>query len=153
MKNTLLISTLLVFGLMIFSSSNLQAQSENSSFGVGVMIGEPSGISIKKWFKNRTAVDIGAAWSLAQNESLHIHSNLLLHNAFSNTPNLSFYYGIGGRVIFADTPKLGARFPLGLTYLFDNIPFDLFVEAAPILDISPDVNLSGNGGFGFRYYF
>lgn len=153
MKNTLPISILLVFELMIFSSSHLQAQSENSSFGLGVMIGEPSGISIKKWFNNRTAVDIGAAWSLAQNESLHMHSNLLLHNAFSNTPKLSFYYGIGARVIFANTPKFGARVPLGLTFLFGNIPFDLFVEAAPIVNISPDVNLSGNGGFGFRYYF
>lgn len=153
MKKTLRISFLLIFGLMVFSSPNLQAQSEDPSFGLGLMIGEPSGVSIKKWFNNETAVDVGAAWSLAQNESLHLHSNLLLHNAFANTPNLSFYYGIGGRVIFANTPKVGARIPLGLTYLFENIPFDLFVEAVPILDITPDVSLSGNGGFGFRYYF
>ncbi|MAO65292.1 MAG: hypothetical protein CL666_09860 [Balneola sp.] len=138
---------------MICSHSSLQAQSGTSSLGVGLIIGEPSGVSIKKWFNNRIAVDVGAAWSLAQNEALHLHSNLLLHDALDNTPKLSFYYGIGGRIIFSDTPKVGARIPLGLTYLFENIPFDLFVEAAPILDLTPDISLSGNGGFGFRYYF
>lgn len=142
-----------LLGFMLLSSPHVSAQSESSSFGIGVMIGEPTGVSVKNWFGSRTAVDVGAAWSLSQNEAIHLHSNFLIHNAFTDTPRLSFYYGLGGRVIFADTPKAGIRVPVGLSFLFENAPFDLFVEAAPILDITPDVSLSGNGGFGFRYYF
>ena len=143
-----------ILGIILAFSSGLQAQSGNTSFGVGVMVGEPSGVSIKKWFSNRTAVDVGAAWSFAnRTEALHLHSNLLFHNGIAETPNLSFYYGIGGRVIFASDPKIGVRVPLGLSFLFENIPFDLFVEAAPIIDLTPDIGLAGNGGFGFRYYF
>jgi hypothetical protein len=36
--------------------------------------------------------------------------------------------------------------------VFENVPFDLFLEAAPILDLTPDVELAGNGAVGIRYY-
>ncbi len=35
----------------------------------------------------------------------------------------------------------GIRFPLGITYLFEDAPLDLFFELVPVLDLSPDVDL------------
>jgi hypothetical protein len=145
---------ILIALLTFILSATALAQTERPSFGIGVMIGEPTGVSIKKYLSTRGAFDIGAAWSLAdQNEALHLHTNLLFQDNITKNPNLFFYHGVGVRALFASDAKLGIRAPLGLTYLFPNIPFDLFVEIAPILDLTPEIQLAGNGGFGFRYYF
>lgn len=126
-----------------------------NNFGVGIILGEPTGLTIKSWNGDQSAFSIGAAWSLAENEALHLHADYQLHSWFQDieTGRFAFYYGIGGRIIFTDEAKVGARVPLGLNYVFDDLPFDFFMEAAPILDFSPDVELSGNGGIGARYYF
>lgn len=130
------------------------AQQKGDNFGIGIMIGEPTGLTIKKWMSDNTAFDIGAAWSLSDaNEALHLHSDFLLHNWFEDNPNLAFYYGIGTRTILDDDAKLGIRIPLGLNYVFEHGPFDVFVEAVPILDIAPDTEFAGNGAVGFRFYF
>lgn len=125
----------------------------NGNFGIGVMVGEPTGISVKNWLSGSTAFGIGAAWSLSDEEALHLHADYLMHCWFADAEGLAFYYGIGGRVIFADDPKVGVRVPLGLNYVFTNVPFDLFVEAVPILDLTPDTEFGGNGAVGIRYYF
>lgn len=49
--------------------------------------------------------------------------------------------------------RLGIRFPVGLTYMFDGAPVDIFLEAAPALDIVPGTSFDINGGLGFRYFF
>lgn len=126
---------------------------DDENFGVGIMIGEPTGISAKSWNNARTAFDIGAAWSLTENESLHMHADLLIHSWFEDTENLAFYYGVGGRIIFDDPSHAGVRVPIGLNFVFPDVSLDMFVEAVPILDLTPDTELAGNGAVGIRYYF
>lgn len=145
----------LFFSAVLTESVIAQANNDGShNFGLGLMLGEPSGVSVKSWFGERSAFDIGAAWSLSgRNEAVHLHTDYLFHNWFDDADNLAFYYGIGGRVIFSGDGIAGVRVPLGLNYVFENAPFDLFVEAVPIIDVSPDVEFAGNGAFGIRYYF
>lgn len=145
-------------GIIISLTPHLaEAQINNhkkNGLGLGLILGEPTGASVKYWVSDNAAFDVGAAWSLAdRNEALHMHTDILWHSWFRDTKNLAFYYGVGGRVIFADDAEAGIRLPLGLTYVFDSIPIDVFLEAAPILDLVPDTNLAGNGGVGIRYYF
>ncbi|MEX0780563.1 MAG: hypothetical protein WD491_10155 [Balneolales bacterium] len=126
----------------------------NRDFGIGLMLGEPSGVTVKSWNSIRSAFDIGAAWSLSgRNESVHLHSDYLLHNWFPDTQGLGFYYGVGGRVIFSGDATAGVRVPIGLTYIFQNAPLDAFVEAVPIFDVTPNTEFAGNGAVGIRYYF
>lgn len=148
------LSGILTILIAIIFSSTLYAQPYRPSFGVGAMFGEPTGVTVKKYFDERGAFDIGAAWSLADRyEALHLHANLLFQDNITQNPNLFFYHGVGGRVLLASDAKFGIRAPLGLAYIFPNIPFDFFVEIAPILDVVPKVAFAGNGGFGVRYYF
>lgn len=131
-----------------------EAIDTNGNFGIGVMVGEPTGISVKNWLSGSSAFDVGAAWSLGnRNEAIHLHADYLMHSWFADAEGLAFYYGIGGRVIFADDPTAGIRVPIGLNYVFTEVPFDLFVEAVPILDLTPDFEFAGNGAVGVRYYF
>lgn len=159
MKSLKLLGVAVVIGLAIGSNPDTtKAQiidEERGSLGLGFLLGEPTGVSVKSWNSSRSAFDIGAAWSLAgrEGEALHLHADFLLHSWFSDPDNLALYYGLGGRIIFADEAAVGARVPVGLNYVFSNVPFDMFVEAAPILDLTPEIELAGNGAIGIRYYF
>lgn len=160
MRSLTLLLLLFILSVLIFlptDSAKAQADiGDSENLGVGLMLGEPTGVSVKIWTDNSSAFGLGAAWSLTEREeAIHLHGDYLFHQWLNGTDNsgLAFYYGIGGRVIFADDPKAGARVPLGLNYLFQNIPFDLFVEAVPILDFTPDTEFAGNGAVGIRYYF
>lgn len=135
-----------------FQLQNASAQGSTGDFGIGLMLGEPSGVSVKSWLGSTTAFDVGAAWSLGEREALHMHADFLGHSWFKKNEQLAFYYGIGGRIIFDEDAHAGIRAPLGLTYVFESIPFDLFIEAVPILDVTPEVELAGNGAVGIRYY-
>jgi len=160
MKNTKWYAVLaLATTITLLQMETVKAQADTGNggnVGIGIMIGEPTGLSVKLWTSSRSAFNIGAAWSLSgRNEAIHLHADYLFHTWFGdvNRGQLGFYYGIGGRAIFAGDPTVGVRVPLGLNYVFENIPFDLFVEAVPILDLSPDTRFAGNGAFGLRYYF
>jgi hypothetical protein len=127
--------------------------------GVGLMAGEPSGLSAKAWLSSNTALDAGLAWySWWAEGGLHVHADFLYH--FSNlVPDLEFatlppYVGIGGRIKFySDKPHIGARIPLGITMLFKEFPVDLFLEVVPVVNLVPSTGADWNSAIGFRYYF
>lgn len=132
--------------------------------GLGVIVGEPTGFVIKKWLDEETAVDGAVAWSLGDNDSLHLHADYLLHNytllhVQEVKGTLPVYLGVGGRVKFEDDKngnddtRVGIRFPFGLTYLPEGSPLDFFAEFVPIIDVAPDTDLKINAAIGFRYYF
>ena len=60
-----------------------------------------------------------------------------------------FFYGIH----YADDTQLGVRVPLGLAYLFQTAPVDIFLEIVPILDFIPETDFRINAALGARYYF
>ncbi len=135
-----------------------EAQRNSGDFGIGIILGEPTGITPKLWTGANSAIAGAVSWSFSKDASIHLHADYQIHN-FSlinvEQGSMSFYYGIGGRLLARDNrdSKLGARFPLGLNYLFANDPLEIFMEIVPILDLAPDTTFTGNGGLGIRYYF
>lgn len=128
--------------------------------GIGLSIGEPTGISGKLWKNDNTAFAGAVAWSFSQEARIHVHVDWLTHNwSFlkENTDitegDLPLYYGIGGRVKLGDDTRVGVRFVLGAAYIFETAPYDIFIEIAPIMDITPNTDLNGNGAVGVRYWF
>jgi hypothetical protein len=139
-------------------SSNADARTTDG-LGVGIIVGEPTGVSIKKWTDDTHAVDAALAFSLTDGNSFQFHADYLIHDTTAlTTPELKgstpWYYGIGGR-IKADSgnTRVGIRVPVGISYLFADAPLDFFAEVAPVLDVAPDVSLRFNGALGLRYYF
>ena len=141
--------TFILITSLLFSSTG------PGGFELGVILGEPSGISAKMWFDRDTALDGALSWSLGSNDKLHIHADFLWHDygLIHSTAVLPVYYGIGGRIILDDDAHLGARVPIGISWLPDGVPLDLFVELAGILDIIPDLDFELNGGIGIRFIF
>ncbi len=149
-----LVSTAL---LMLVISTNAYAR--NDSFGLGVIIGEPTGPSFKIWTGAKTAIDGALAWTLDGNQDMHLHMDYLIHDfsiAKVDKGRFPLYYGIGGRIRFHDgnqDDQIGVRIPVGMAYLFANSPLELFFEVVPILDLAPSTELEFNSGIGIRYYF
>lgn len=144
---------------IFFIIQSISAQ--DKGFGIGIMLGEPSGISAKKWINNLNAIDAGVGWSFTENGSIHLHADYLYHNydlIKMSDSKIPFYFGIGGRLKFKGEEKsakgnsIGIRVPVGVAYEFSRAPFDVFLEIVPILDVSPDTRFTFNSAIGVRYY-
>jgi hypothetical protein len=144
----------LLFILITFIQINLMAQQKD--FGLGIILGEPTGVSAKLWTSGENAFDFAAAWSFQGEGNLLLQADYVWH-IFRLIPvesgRLPFYVGVGAEVIFSDNPVLGVRVPLGLDYLFANAPVDIFVELVPILRLAPSTDFDFAGGIGARYWF
>lgn len=127
--------------------------------GAGLIVGEPTGGTIKYWFNDTLAIDGAVGWSAHDNTDLYVSSDVLWHN-FDVFPvskgRLPLYFGVGGLMRFRDNNKdnqVGVRGPVGVSYMFDNLPLDVFAEIGPAIDLTPDVKGEVTGGVGIRYWF
>jgi hypothetical protein len=128
-------------------------------FGIGVVLGEPTGISGKYWLSEHTAVDGAFGYSFGDRFRFSM-DYLVQTNAF-DSPEFPLYYGIGGAMAgdrgYLAKPRrgdfaLGARGVIGASYLFKRAPLDAFLEIAPIIFIAPPLGLSMDFCFGIRVY-
>ncbi len=141
-----------VMVVMVFAGN----AASQGNFGLGIILGEPTGVSMKLWLTERTAIDAAAAWSFSDEAAFHLHADYLFHNFDLITVEegrLPVHFGIGGRVKFEDDSRLGVRIPVGLTYIFDGAPIDIFFEVVPILDLVPDTEFEFNAAIGARFFF
>ncbi len=112
---------------------------------------------MKNWLSRDTALDIALAWSFEGDNSFTIHGDYLTHRFHLisvRKGRLPVYFGLGGRIKFdGDDIKVGIRVPVGLNYLFENAPLDLFLEVVPRLELVPDTEVNLNAAVGIRYFF
>lgn len=140
-------------------NSNDSYSSHAGKFGAGATFGEPIGADVKYWFNEKMAIDGAIGYSFHPDTVLYLHSDILWH-AFHIFPvsqgQLPLYFGVGGLARFKtdDNPnQVGIRAPVGISYMFENAPVDIFMEVAPTLDIAPGVRGEVTGGIGVRYWF
>jgi hypothetical protein len=166
MKKILLITALLTLLGFIsraeqadyLSQPNAMPNYPNHRFGAGLMVGEPTGLSLKYWLDDNLAVDGAVGAAFHPDTDLYLHSDILWHNFdLLHVPRgqLPLYLGVGGRVKFVDDgdDRFGIRVPIGVSYLFDNAPVDIFLEVAPILDVTPSVRGDFTASLGARFWF
>lgn len=152
MKKTLLYLIVLVL-LNVINSSFAQQK----GFGLGIILGEPTGLSAKFWNSSETAIDFGLGYSFTSSNSIiDFYGDYVFHNSNMLESEESFvvYYGPGASLrINENNSRLGVRGVIGILWLPAGTHLDLFVEAAPILDIIPETKFDFAGGVGGRYYF
>ena len=62
-------------GVVVFSLTAMAHAQDG--LGVGVILGEPTGISLKAWTSDKHAVDAAVAWSFSENDSFQFHADYL----------------------------------------------------------------------------
>ncbi len=158
MKKIVILLAVVAFQML---SSAGSSRAQHYEYGVGIVLGEPTGLNGKLWWNDNVAFDTGLAWSFSGGTEVSIHGDVLIHNwdilrdAFGITggTELPLYYGLGGRLKTATKSVLGIRFPFGAALVFDGYPFDIFLEVAPIMDVAPKTALRVHGAVGFRFWF
>jgi hypothetical protein len=144
---------------------------DKGNFGVGIILGEPTGITGKLYLKDDVAVQ-GAVGSAFIGGGLQLHADYVFHPyILQSRPSyvLPFYVGPGVRLIDYTSGRndssgastsafaLGARGVAGLLFDFQNVPLDAFIEVAGVLEYEfrsgAGFALRLNAGAGVRYYF
>ena len=142
---------------------------QDRTFGLGVVIGEPTGISAKLCTSEYTAIDFGLGWSAegdrignysgyySGGSRVHIHMDYLWHSfdVFQSTEQIPVYYGVGGRVNTGAGQErwLAVRGVFGVAWLPRGTPIDVFLEMAPTIQLTSPSGFGVDAGFGARYYF
>ncbi len=54
-----LLTTVLLTVFLMFAASSLYAQDQEKDLGIGFMVGEPTGLSLKSWTGGNNAFDLG----------------------------------------------------------------------------------------------
>jgi hypothetical protein len=151
-------------------SSNKSHPAEKGTLGAGIMIGEPTGICAKLYLKDDQAIQAALGYALGgggyQLTADYVFHPWILQDKDSFV--LPVYLGPGVRLIDYSAGETGSsyfaaglRAVIGMVFDFKNVPLDVFVEVAPILEwrfINSDmkeshINATLNGGVGARYYF
>jgi hypothetical protein len=144
----------------------------NKTFGIGVEGPQPFGFNGKWFFNSTQAIDFGVGddFVLGSRAGFHVYGDLLFHPlSLVSAPafELPFYVGVGGRIwTFRDSDRVGPndatafgfRVPLGVSFDFNNIPLDAFVQVVPTLDFfsghpAHDVFVDFDVSVGARYWF
>ncbi len=158
--------------LFVFVGLTAAAKAQSTGFGLGLIVGDPTGISFKYWLTGDRAIDGALAWGVTHGGYFHLHSDYLFHKAdliSVSKGQFLLHYGPGIRLRSWSGDEywhggewhdndgthldLGVRFPVGLTYLFDGAPVDAFIELVPTLDLVPATGFDIDAGIGARYWF
>ncbi len=165
MKKNLLFGLALVIMMILVKPISAQ----DSGFGLGLIIGEPTGLSAKLWTSRDNAFDFGLGVSVGGDRisrhdyyydgksRVHFHMDYLWHsfNAISSTERFPLYYGIGGRFNSGGgyDGSFGIRGVFGIAWFPHATPIDVFVELVPVLQLTTSVGFGIDAGLGIRYFF
>lgn len=149
--------------LMIFAFlSSSVAMGSSRQFGLGAIVGAPTGISASYQLTDSNRIAGALGWSLGDDVNYHIHGDFLLLRpgavVIDEIP-LDVYFGIGARIKDRDTNdkdddfRLGARAPVGIYYHFEDPSIEVFGEFAFIMDVIESTALDFNLGLGARFWF
>lgn len=135
--------------------------------GVGIVVGEPTGVAFKYRMDAVNAVD--GAIGFSPFDRFRVNVGYLWHAHPFDTRDLALHYGLGGAFGFGRTDYIavrngnayvlrhgdlgfGVRFSGGLTYTIPRTILDAFFEIAPLLILAPDTGLGLDVGIGVRIY-
>jgi len=139
---------------------------DKGSFGVGLILGEPTGISARLYVAGDQAIQ-AAVGSAFVGGGLQVHADYVWHPwVLEERPSLALvgYVGPGLRTILYDAGRgaedylaIGVRAVVGMVFDFREVPIDAFLEVGGVgeyaFEDAEGFGVSLNAGAGARYYF
>jgi hypothetical protein len=142
--------------LFLVLSISPAAFSDTKLLGIGVYLGEPTGVTAAFNADQSNTIDILFAWSFQNTGSFYLHGDYQYRfPTFFNIEEVTFgaFFGLGGKILFNNDITAGLRFPLGIYHSFKTVPIELFFEIAPQFELYPATDFTMGGGIGFYYFF
>lgn len=168
MRKFNLVVIALLLGFLFISSGNAQGP-QGKKFGFGLILGDPTGGTIKYWTNNENAFDfyIGSSYF----GKLRIGADYLWHFDAFNSNIVKMYAGLGlavgvgsGHGIWYKENKnkfyyweddgigLGARGLFGINIIPKKVPLEIFLELGPLMGITPNYGVNIDAAIGIRFY-
>jgi len=125
-------------------------------FGVGFVVGGPTGLALKGWLDAESSVSAAVGWPKG---GVALQADYVLHNfraLEAKKGEFALYAGVGGLAWLWDAPtedQAGVRFPLGIDYIVEGGQVDIFLEVVPTLLVSPATDFVVDAAFGVRFFF
>lgn len=170
MKNIRSLAALAILALVSSLPLAHAAESHTGELGVGIILGEPTGLSAKYWKTKNQAFDAALAYSF--DDFFMVYADYLLHfpSLLSGSKGVARelmpFLGIGGVISVGlsgngndgnlsndDDFAVGIRIPLGIEWLPSGTPLGISLEIAPGLSVIPSTDGFLQGGLALRYYF
>lgn len=158
------------------------ALAQYNNWAVGFRLGEPSGINIRKYFRDNRAFDLNVGTfgglyggnrayrqGVYKSVGLSIQGHYLWHTRLFGKESLRGYYGFGGQinrrkyypdnistqpVDFITETSLGGSAIGGVEYFPDGKPYSVFLETGLYVEVIPAPLFMGlQSGLGLRYNF
>ena len=149
----------LFFGFVLFSSIIINTnggECQNRKFGLGIILGDPTGLNGKYWISKTDGVEVSLAWNLVKDRIKILGAyerSFGIEAKIDFLEELSFFPGIGGAISLGKDFSLGVIIPLGVESFFKKVPINLFLELAPELEIIPETSFALYGFLGVRWIF
>ena len=153
----------LLIPLILITAANAPAFDGEKNFGIGVIAGDPDGITAKYMLKNDRTFDFDLAWKTSGDDEYQSYGDYLF-NKFGpiKVPEgkLLLHFGGGDRFITysEDDDKniddeLGFSLPVGIEYVFWKSQLGAFLELVPVLCLTPDREFGLGSGIGISFFF
>ncbi len=147
---------LIVVFCFVLISGILTAQTR--SFGLGIMGGDPSGINGKYYLNSINAVEVGLGVGVfGGDNSFAMHIDYLYHNhdLIKASEKFPVFYGFCIRIRSKEEAEfgLGVRGVIGIQWVSQTVPIDIFLHVAPVFKLLPATKFGVDGALGVRYYF
>lgn len=161
----------IVCSIFLVPARTVQAQGPmGRSFGFGLTLGDPLGGTIKYWTAPDQALvaSIGGDYfgSTRLDVDYHWHFNAFRSEVVKlyAGPGIAFGFGSGHSYLWYKrghdyyfvrddgSTGIGARILLGLNVIPRNTPIELYLEAGPLIGISPAFGTSMDVAVGIRFY-
>jgi hypothetical protein len=139
-------------------------RAEKGTLGLGLIFGEPTGVTAKLYLADDRAVQAAIGGSFYA-DAWQVHGEYVLHPWIlqdRDTFVLPVYLGPGLRFMYYNEGRdgdahvaIGLRGVIGLLFDFKQVPLDVFVEVGGVLEYDFDSGWGPglNVGAGIRYYF
>lgn len=147
------VGLIILFAVLLVSFEKATAAEAGRELGLGIVLGEPSGVLGQFFMSRSSLLDVTVAWSL--DDWFMVAGDYQVYNNLADAPpEWLWYYGIGGYLAFPENEDgiIGARVPLGISYSFPRSIVDVWVEVDPALQIIPDTEAELQGGLGITFW-
>lgn len=131
------------------------AQPVGGDVGLGLQLGDPSGVTLQFYNPASTSWDFLAAWDIDDFFFLNLHA--LYYRALGNDRRLHLFYGPGAFIGFRDRGRgdddavLGISGTVGIGFMIEQ--FQIYGAVTPRLSVLPATDGDVGAGIGVRYYF
>lgn len=157
-----------LLALLLINTVAFSQSPQGKNFGFGIMVGDPTGLTVKFWTQRQNAIvlDVGGSYF----GSPRINVDYLWHFDAFDSRVAKLYAGLGGVIgvgkgngfyykekngFYYRTGSdlgLGVRGVFGVNFIPSSSPIEIFLEAGALIGLAPEFGSAADVALGIRFY-